>query len=68
MLCSFLAVTSSTDPAAATAWLRQDGLQSFNFDGVMVDTHSEYPGGARAAANKLFEFALREPLLCAYGN
>ncbi|KAM0900437.1 hypothetical protein ACQ4PT_020647 [Festuca glaucescens] len=57
-------VTSSTDPAAAMAGLRQDGPQSFNFDLVMVDT--EIPGGARAATNKLFEFAVREPLLCAY--
>ncbi|XP_071681016.1 two-component response regulator ORR22 [Lolium perenne] len=60
-------VTSSTDPAAAMAGLRQDGLQSFNFDAVMVDADSKYPGRARAALNKLFEFAVREPLICAYG-
>jgi hypothetical protein len=68
LACSFLAVTSSTDPAAAMAGLRQDGLQSFNFDAVMVDADSKYPGRARAALNKLFEFAVREPLICAYGN
>jgi hypothetical protein len=50
------------------AGLRQDGLQSFNFDAVMVDADSKYPGRARAALNKLFEFAVREPLICAYGN
>jgi hypothetical protein len=64
-----LAVTSSTDPAAAMAGLRQDGKQGFSFDVVIVGTCLEYPGGARlAATNKLLEFAAREPLLCAYGN
>jgi hypothetical protein len=56
-----LAVTSSTDPAAATAGLRQ-GL---SFDLVMLDAHLQYPGGG---ARELLEFAIREPRLCIYGN
>jgi hypothetical protein len=63
-----LAVTSSTDPAVAMAGLRQDGKQGFSFDVVIVGTCLGYPGGARLAANKLLEFAVSEPLLCAYGN
>jgi hypothetical protein len=62
-----LAVTGSTNPAAAMAGLRQDGLQVFSSDVVMVDRTSEYPGGPRAA-EKLLEFAIREPLLCAYSK
>ena len=67
--CLF-AVTSSTDPAAAMEGLRLQlqGGQGFSFHVVMVDMLSEYPGGARAVALELFEFALREPQLCAYGN
>jgi hypothetical protein len=61
-------VKGSTDPAAAMAGLRQEGLQGFSSDVVMVDMSSEYPGGARATAKKLFEFTLQEPLLSAYGN
>jgi hypothetical protein len=56
-----LAVTSSSDPAAAMAGLRQ-GL---SFDLVMLDTHSQYPGGGE---RELLEFAIREPHLCIYGN
>ncbi|KAM0923885.1 hypothetical protein ACQ4PT_005288 [Festuca glaucescens] len=59
-------VTSSTDPAAAMAGLRQDGQQGFSFDVVIVGTCSEYGDGARLAANKLLGFAVREPLLCGY--
>ncbi|CAM0953695.1 unnamed protein product [Alopecurus aequalis] len=65
-LRGYQAVTSSTDPAVAMAGLRlQEGSpQGFSFDVVMVDTSSQYPGGG--AALQLFEFAVRQPQLCAY--